>query len=105
MVLKERIMLETTFEIVRRVIASGYEEEVDPETIKPESTFEELGLIEYIFGSIPTFVDLEDEFRKQNPGFQFPMNEIGDEEGDGKITVQQVVDLIDKELAKVVAGQ
>ena len=91
-------MSETTFERVRRVATSTSEKEINPNDIKPESTLEELGLVEFFWGAAPFFVYLENEFRKDNPKFDFP-NVILDGE-DASITIQQIVDLVEEGLAK-----
>ena len=87
----------TTFERVKKVILSLDYEETVPDSIRPESTLEKLGLSEGIFGLSEFFFELEEEFKKDNLGFEFP-------DGANPETVQQVVAVVDQELARVGVG-
>lgn len=96
-------MPETTFERVRSVVVSSSEKEINPDNIRPDSTLLDLGLIEYFWGAAPLYVGLEDEFKKDNPNFEFPDEEINDST-EPSITIQQIVGLVEKGLEKAAAS-
>ncbi len=87
-------MAETTYELVKRVALEIEPGKRNERIFGPNATVSSLGLVDAFVGTAYFFYRLEEEVKKNNPDFEFPDEANPD-------TIQQVVEVIDQELARV----
>lgn len=93
---RERRVWSSTFNRVRmNFLRTRGTKDLDPNSVKPESTLKKLGL-----GVIDFFEALVEDFQTDHPDFELDVDDWMEID-----TIQQVVDRVDKKLDKVPTGK